>query len=325
MMQRREFIMGCVAATMRPIATYAQQPTTMPIIGFLGTASAAAWSKWVGAFEQGLREHGLIKGQNVAIEYRWAEGRVENYAIEVAELVRLKVSVIVTAGAGVPAAKQAGGAIPIVFAFAPDPLGSGWVKSLARPGGNMTGISHMATDLSSKRIELLREFVPRLHRFAIMYNAAYPPIALEIEELHSAIRVLGLEAVPIEIRSGEDIGPAFAMINGRVDALYVPADPLVNSNRIRISALALDALLPTMFAFREYVEDGGLISYGPNVSDLFRRAADYVDKIFRGAKPADLPVEQATKFEQVINLRTAKALGIEVPPMLLARADEVVE
>jgi putative tryptophan/tyrosine transport system substrate-binding protein len=324
-MRRREFIIGCVTATARPIATYAQQPITTPIVGFLGTASAAAWSKWTAAFEQALREHGWIKSQNLAIEYRWAEGRSENYANEVAELIRLKASVIVTAGGGVPAAKQATSAIPIVFAFAPDPLGSGWVKSLARPGGNITGISHMATDLGSKRIELLREFTPRLHRLAIMYNAGYPPIALEIEELHSAIRALGLEAIPIEIRSGEDIEPAFKLVKERAEALYVPADPLVNSNRILIAALARSALLPTMFAFREYVEAGGLISYGPNVSDLFRRAADYVDKILRGAKPADLPVEQATKFEQVINLRTAKALGIEVPPMLLATADEVIE
>jgi putative ABC transport system substrate-binding protein len=326
MINRRQFISllggGAVAW---PIVAGAQQPMTRPIIGLLGTSSEGAWNQWLVAFVQGLRAHGWIEGRNIAIEYRWAEGREAGYAEALAEFIRLKASVIVTAGGALPAAMQATSVIPIVFAIAPDPLGSGVVRSLARPGGNITGLSTQATDLGGKRIELLREIMPGLRRLAIMSHAGYPPIMLELREVHDAVRALGLEAVTVELRSGDDIEPAFEMLKGRAEALYVPADPLVNSNRVRIGTLALDARLPTIFSLREYVTAGGLISYGPSIADLFRRAADYVDKILRGAKPADLPVEQPTKFELVINLKTATVLGLTVPPSLLARADEVLE
>ena len=275
---------------------------------------------------QRLRELGWIEGRTVAIEYRWAEGRSERFAEIAAEFVRLKVDVIVTAGtAAVVAAKQATSVIPIVFAAAGDPVGTGLVASLARPGGNVTGLSNQSADLAGKRLELLREVVPGLRRLAIMANVGNPIGVLEMGEVQAAARTLGLEVVTLEIRRAEDIAPAFEALKGRADALYVVTDPLVNTNRIRINTLALGARLPTMHGIREYVEAGGLMSYGPNFPDLFRRAADYVDKILRGAKPADIPVEQPTKFDLVINLTTAKALGLDVPPTLLARADEVIE
>ena len=326
-MRRREFItlLGGAAAAW-PLAARAQQPGKLPTIGFLGAATPAAWGQWVAAFVQRLRELGWIEGRTVAIEYRWAEGRSERYAEIAAEFVRLKVDVIVTqATAAVLAAKQATSVIPIVFAVAADPVGSGLVASLARPGGNVTGLSIQATDLAGKRLELLREVVPGLRRLAIMANVGDPGAVLEMGEVQAAARTLGLEVATFEIRRAEDIAPAFEALKGRAEALYVCADPLVITNRIRINTLALGARLPTMYGFREYVEAGGLMSYGPNFPDLFRRAADYVDKILRGAKPADLPVEQPTKFDLVINLTTAKALGLTVPPTLLARADEVIE
>ncbi len=274
---------------------------------------------------QRLGELGWIEGRTVAIEYRWAEGRNERYAEIAAEFVRLKVNVIVTVGAAVLAAKQATSVIPIVFAAAVDPLGTGMVASLARPGGNVTGLSFQATDLASKRLELLREVVPGLRRLAVMANIGYPAAVLEMREVQAPARMLGLEVATLEIRRAEDIAAAIDALKGRADALYVVQDPLFLTHRIRINTLAAAALLPTVHGFREYVEAGGLMSYGANFQDLFRRAADYVDKILRGTKPADLPVEQPTKFELVINLKTAKALGLSVPPMLLARADEVIE
>ena len=292
----------------------------------MGAATPSAESQWVAAFVQRLRELGWIEGRTVAIEYRWAEGRSERFAEIAAEFVRLKVDVIVTSGtAAVVAAKQATSVIPIVFAAAGDPVGTGLVASLARPGGNVTGLSIQQTDLAGKRLELLREVVPGLRRLAIMANVGNPAAVLEMGEVQAAARTLGLEVATLEIRRAEDIAPAFEALKGRADALYVCADPLVNTNRIRINTLALGARLPTMHGIREYVEAGGLMSYGPNFPDLFRRAADYVDKILRGAKPADIPVEQPTKFDLVINLTTAKALGLDVPPTLLARADEVIE
>ena len=291
-----------------------------------GRRHAFSQSQWVAAFVQRLRELGWIEGRTVAIEYRWAEGRSERFAEIAAEFVRLKVDVIVTAGtAAVVAAKQATSVIPIVFAAAGDPVGTGLVASLARPGGNVTGLSIQATDLAGKRLELLREVVPGLRRLAIMANVGNPAAVLEMGEVQAAARTLGLEVVTLEIRRAEDIAPAFEALKGRADALYVVGDPLVNTNRVRINTLALAARLPTMYGSREYVEAGGLMSYGANFPDLFRRAADYVDKILRGAKPADIPVEQPTKFDLVINLTTAKALGLDVPPTLLARADEVIE
>jgi len=223
------------------------------------------------------------------------------------------------------AAKQATSVIPIVFTTAGDPVGIGLVASLARPGGNVTGLSNQLSDTSSKRLELLREVVPSLRRLAILANIGNPGSVLEMGEVQAAARTLALEVVTLEIRRAEDIGPAFEGAKGRADALYISADPLLNTNRIRINTFALGARLPTMHGVREYVEAGGLMSYGPNVVDLYRRAADYVDKILRGAKPGDVPVEQPTKIDLVVNLTTAKALGLMVPESFLLRADEVIE
>ena len=308
-----------------PLAARAQQPAKLPTIGFLGGTTPATWSLFVAAFVQRLRELGWIEGRTIAIEYRWAEGRGERFAEIAAEFVRLNVDVIVTVGGAVLAAKQATSLIPIVFAAAADPVGSGLVASLARPGGNVTGLSSQFTDLAGKRLELLREMVPSLRRLAIMANAGYPAAVLEMAEVQATTRTLGLDVVTLELRRAEDIAPAFEALKGRAEALYVCAESLVTTNRVRINTLALAARLPTMHSIREYVEAGGLMSYGPNFPDLWRRAGDLVDKILRGAKPADIPVEQPTKFDLVINLTTAKALGLEVPPTLLARADEVIE
>jgi len=223
------------------------------------------------------------------------------------------------------AAKQATSVIPIVFAAAGDPVGTGLVASLARPGGNVTGLSMQQTDVAAKRLELLREFVPGLRRLAILANVDGPAVVLDMREVQTTARPLGLEVVTSEIRRGEDIAPAFETLKGRADALYVCIDPLVHTHRIRINTLALAARLPTMHGSREAVEAAGLMSYGPNQPDLYRRAADYVDKILRGAKPGEIPVEQATKFDLVINLTTAKALGLTIPESFLLRADEVIE
>jgi putative ABC transport system substrate-binding protein len=256
---------------------------------------------------------------------RWAEGRGDRFVEIAADFVRTKVDIIVTAGGAGVAAKQATSTIPIVFALANDPVGSGLVASLARPGGNVTGMSAQATDLAGKRLELLREFIPGVRRLAILGNAGYSAAVLEMGEVQETARKLGLDAAISEIRRADDIPSVFATLKGQAQALYVVADPLTGSNRIRINALALDARLPTMHGIREYVETGGLLSYGPSIPDLFGHAAELVDKILRGAKPADLPVEQPTKFELVVNLKTARALGLDVPPTLLARADDVIE
>jgi putative ABC transport system substrate-binding protein len=326
MMKRRDFItlLGGAAAAW-PLAARAQQPTKLPTIGFLGTTTPSAWSQWVAAFVQRLRDFGWIEGRTIAVEYRWGEGRDERFVEIAAELVQLKVDVIVTSGTALLAAKQATSVIPIVFAVANDPVGSGFVASLSRPGGNITGLSLQSTDLAGKRLELLREVVPDLRRLAIMAHVGNPGAVLEMAEVQAAAHALGLEVATLEIRRAEDIAPAFEALNGRVDALYIETDALIFTHRIRINTLALAARLPTMHSVRAYVEAGGLMSYGPNYTDLFRRAGELVDKILRGAKPADIPVEQPTKFDLVINLTTAKALGLEIPPTLLARADEVIE
>jgi putative ABC transport system substrate-binding protein len=239
--------------------------------------------------------------------------------------VRLKVDVIVMTARAVPATKQVTSVVPIVFALAGDPVGTGLVQSLVRPGGNVTGLSIQQTDTAGKRLELLREVVPSLRRLAIMANVSFPDAVMEMREVQETARAFNLEVSTFEIRRAEDIAPAFEALKGRAEALYVASDPLLGSNRVRIGILALGARLPTMHDFRDYVEAGGLMSYGPNNANLFRRAGDYVDKILRGAKPADIPVEQPTKFDLVVNLITAQALGLTVPPTLLSRADEVIE
>jgi len=322
---RRQFITLMGAAAAWPFAARAQQPAKLPTIGYLGTAAASAWAPWTAAFVQRLHELGWIEGRTVAIQYRWAEGRTERFAEIAAEFVRLKVDVIVTGGNAAVAAKQASSVVPIVFALASDPVSDGLVATLARPGGNITGLSIQAPDLAGKRLALLREVVPGLRRLAIMVNVDLPAAVLEMGEIQAAAGTLGLDVATFEIRLAEDIAPAFEALKGRAEALYVVGDALVIIHRVRINILALTARLPTMLATREYVEAGGLMSYGPSFTDLFRRAGDYVDKILRGAKPGELPVEQPTKFDFVINLTTAKALGIDISPTVLARADEVIE
>ena len=259
------------------------------------------------------------------IQYRWAEGRTERSAELAAELARLKVDVIVTGGNAALAAKQASSVVPIVFAVVDDPVGMGLVASLARPGGNVTSLSIQSSNLAGKRIELLREVVPGLHRLAIMANVGFPSGVQEMREVRSAAVMLGLDSVAVEIRLAEDIAPALESLKDRADALYVAGDALVITHRVRINTLALMARLPTMHNNRQFVEAAGLMSYGPNLPDLFRRTAEYVDKILRGAKPADLPVEQPTKFDLAINLTTAKALGLKIPESFLLRANEVIE
>jgi putative ABC transport system substrate-binding protein len=323
--KRREFItlLGGAAAAW-PLAARAQQSAKLPTIGFLGAGTLSAWSLWVAAFVQRLRELGWIEGRTIAIEYRWAEGRSERFTEIGTEFVRLKVDVIVTVGTAVAALKQVTSAIPIVFAS--DPLGSGLVTSLARPGGNVTGLSMQSTELVTKRCEFLREILPDLRRMAVMGNAGYSAALLEMREVEATARTLGLEIDTAELRRAEDILPAFDAFKSRVQALYVCADALVNANNVRINTLALGARLPTMYPTRlPFVEGGGLMAYGANNADLFRRAGDYVDKILRGAKPADIPVEQPTKFDLVINLTTAKAIGLTIPESVLLRADEVIE
>jgi putative ABC transport system substrate-binding protein len=324
-LRRREVItlFGGAAAAW-PLAARAQQPGKLPTIGFLGT-DASVWRPWTAAFVERLRGLGWIEGRSIAIEYRWLEGRLDRVAEIAAEFVHLKVDCIVTNGDAVPTIKKATSVIPIVFAIANDPVGGGLVASLARPGGNVTGLSGQATDLAAKRLELLREVVPRLRRLAIMLNVGYPSAVLEMGEVQAAARALGIEVAPLEIRRAEDIAPAFDMLKPQADALYVVVDTLVSANRTRIITFALGARLPTIWNTRGFVQAGGLMSYGPNFLDLFRSTAGLVDKILRGMKPADLPVEQPTKFDMVFNLITAKAIGLDVPPTLLARADEVIE
>ena len=321
-MRRRAFcaLLGSVAIS--PLSALAQT-NKLPIIGFLSPNTRSAASPWTAAFVRRLRDLGWVEDRTVTIVYRWEDGRSERAAEFVAELIRLKVDAIVTHGVpNIVAAKQATSTIPIVFAIATDPISSGFIASLARPGGNVTGLTLQALDLGGKRLELLREAIPSLRRLAIIGD---PGAALEMAEVEAAARTFGLDVVTSKVWRAEDIAPAFEALKGRVDALYVCAVPLVNSNRVRINALALAAGLPTVHGFREAVEAGALMSYGPNFPDLFRRTADYVDKILHGAKAGDLPVEQPTKFDLVLNLKTAKALGLDILPALLARAEEVIE
>jgi len=325
-LRRRQFMTLLAGAAGWPVAASAQRPTKLPTIGYLGSSTASAQSQWVAAFVQRLHDLGWIDGRTVAIQYRWAEGRTEGFQDIAAEFARLKVDVIVTSGtAPVLAAKQVAMNVPIVFAVASDPVGNNLVTSLARPGGNVTGLSIQQTDLAAKKLEVLREAVPDVRRLGILANVASPASALEESEVEAAARKLGLDVLPVGIRRAEEIVPAFMTLKDRAEALYVCGDALITNNRIRIVTLALGARLATMYPSREHVDAGGLMSYGPNFPDLHRRAADYVDKILRGAKPADIPVEQPTKFDFVINLTTAKVLGVEIPSTLLARADEVIE
>ena len=322
-MKRREFVAGLAGAAAWPLGASAQSSPKLPTIGFLGTTTPSAWGEWVAAFVERLKELGWNEGHTVAIEYRWAEGRYERFADIANEFVRLKVDVIVTSGGAVSAAKQATSVIPIVFAVANDP--ASLVSNLGRPGGNVTGLSLQAPDLAEKRLELLREVLPQIRRLAILGNIGYPASVVEMSELDATATKLGLDVTKVEVRNAEQIASGIAALNRRVDALYVVTDSLVSTNRMVINTAALAARLPTMHSVREYLEGGGFISYGPSYTHLFRRAGDYVDKILRGSEPSLIPVEAPTKFEFIINLKTAKALGLTVSEALLARADEVIE
>jgi putative ABC transport system substrate-binding protein len=325
--RRRDFIrlLGGTAAVW-PLSTRAQQSAKPPIIGYLSPDSASTQTQWTAAFVRRLHELGWIDGSTVKIEYRWAEGHAERLSAFAAELVRLKVSVIVTSATPPTiAAKQATSVIPILFAASGDPVGAGLVASLARPGGNVTGMSIQSIDVVSKRVELLHDVVPNLRRLAVLTNESNPVIRREAEEVQAAAHALGVEVAPLDVRRADDIAPAFAALDSHADALYVTIDPLFFTNKLAISALALKARLPDVRSLREETVAGGLLSYGPSFPDLFRRAAELVDKILRGTKPADIPVEQPTKFELVINLTTAKALRLTIPESFLLRADEVID
>jgi putative tryptophan/tyrosine transport system substrate-binding protein len=325
-MKRREFIAALGGAVAWPVVARAQQPKRL-LVGYFGATTAAAEKLRTDTFVRRLGELGWIDGETVAIEYRWAESRTERFPAIAAELVRLRVDIIVaTSIAAVLACKQATTVIPIVFPLAGDPLATGLVASLARPGGNVTGLSNLGADLAGKRLEVLREVNPTLRRFAVLANAEYPGRISEIADIQTAARTLGLDVAVFEVRPAEDISPVFDMMRkDGAEALYVVGDTFMNSNRARISTLAIQARLPTIYVAREYVEAGGLMSYGANIPHLFARAAELVDKILRGTKPGDIPVEQPIKFELVINLKTAKALGLSIPHPLLATADEVIE
>jgi putative ABC transport system substrate-binding protein len=323
--KRREFITLLGGAAAMPLGARAQEKGKLPTIGFFGNTSASGGGPWTAAFVQRLGELGWINGRTATIVYRWAEGRSETYAEAAAEFVRLKVDVIVSSGVATPAMKQATSVIPIVFTLDADPVGRGLVASLARPGGNVTGLSSQSTELVGKRLELLREIVPGFRRLAVLTNVGFFGSAQEVGEIQAAARKLDDIVDLLEVRKPEDITPAFATLTGKAQALYVCGDNLTNVFQNRINILALGARLPTMLNNQTFLPTGGFISYGPNFPDLFRRAADYVDKILRGAKPGDLPVEQPTKFVMAVNVTVAKALGLKVPEDILARADEVIE
>jgi putative ABC transport system substrate-binding protein len=324
---RRAFIGALAGGLAAPLAAGAQQPAKVARIGFLGTGSPAVTAIQLEAFRQGLRDLGYAEGRNIVIEYRWAEGRVERFPDLAAELVGLKVDVIVATGTPVAhAAKNATRTIPIVFATAADPVGSELVAGIARPGGNVTGLSLLAPEIVARQLQLLKEAVPKASRVAVLSNPANSYTALLVKETEAAARSLGVRVQLLGVRAADAFDSAFSAITKeRPGALFVLFDPLFFAHQTRIAEFANKNRLPAMYPHREYAETGGLMAYGPDLRDNFRRAATYVDKILKGAKPADLPVEQPTKFELVINLKTAKALGLTIPQSLLLRADEVIQ
>jgi len=296
-----------------------------PVVGFLVAGTQASHGAWVVAFAQHLSELGWIEGRNLKIEYRWAAGDTQQMAEFAAEFAHQKVDVIVTSAYGAVAAKKATSTIPIVFAAYADPVASGLVGSFARPGGNVTGLTVQPSDLNSKRLELLREIIPSVRRLAVLVNIGNLGASQEVISIRTAAASLNFEVNILEVRTGEDIEKAMAALKGRTDALYVFSEPLTNANRYQIIKAATAAKVPTIFGFREFVDAGGLISYGPNFVHLFKRAAEFTDKILRGANPADMPVQQPVKFDLIINLRAAKTLGLKISETILTRADEVIE
>jgi putative ABC transport system substrate-binding protein len=324
-MKRREFIAAIGGAAAWPMAAGAQQASRVPTIGFLLRTTVASQAPYTAAFVQRLRELGWIEGRTIAIAYDWRESN-QRVAEVAAEYVRRKVDIIITAAApNALAAKQATSVIPIVFVAVGDPVGTDLVTSLARPGGNATGLSLQNPDLAGKRIELLREVVPTLRRLAILVDPNNPANVATRGEVEVAARKLGVEIVMLEVRRAQDIATTLEGIKGKAEGLFVLGGPLAVINRSQIFTWAVRAQLPVIYNSREYVEAGGLLSYGPHTLDQWRRAGDLVDKILRGAKPADIPVEQPTKFELVININTAKAIGLTIPESFLWRADEVIE
>jgi putative ABC transport system substrate-binding protein len=324
-MRRREFmlLMGSVAVD-ASAAAYGQQSAKPPIIGFLVAGTQASHGAWVAAFTQRLSELGWTDGRNIKIEYRWAAGDRQQTTKFATEFVQQKVDVIVTSAFGVLTAKEATSTIPIVSAAYGDAVASGIVKSLARPGGNVTGLSIQPTELSSKRLELLRDIIPSVRRLAALVNTHIID-AREVVAIRTASAKLNIDANVLDVQTAEDIEAAMATLVGQTDALYVYSEPLTNANKDKIIRAATAAKIPTIFGFREFVDAGGLISYGPNFIDLFARAAEFTDKILRGATPADLPVPQPVKFDLIINLKAAKALGLSISETALTRADEVIE
>ncbi len=310
-----------------PLAAEAQQPAKIPRIGLLSPFSPSATALWHEAFRRGLRDLGWVEGKNISIEYRYSEGRNDRVPDLAADLVRLKVDIIVAAtSTAALAAKHATRAIPIVMASAGDPVGSGLVESLARPGGNITGLTMIAPELTGKRLELLKEIVPKLSRVAVLWNPQGPASTLSWKEIQLPARELGVQLHSLEVRSSNDFDKAFKDASrARAGALAIMPDPVFVTNLKQIADFSAKSRLPSIFHLREFVDSGGLLAYGTDRSDLFRRAATYVDKILKGAKPADLPVEQPTKFELVINLKTAKAIGVTIPQSILIRADQVIQ
>ncbi len=319
-------LLGIVALLGCGAMAEAQQPGKVPRIGFLVDGSPSSHSTRIEAFRQGLFQLGYVEGKNIAIEYRYAEGRFDRVPVLAGELVRLKVDVILTSGPSATAAKQATGTIPIVFVAVPDPVGGGLVDSLARPGGNITGLTNINVELAGKRLELLKETFPRVSRVAVIRDPNSSTAALSWRELEVAAKVLGVQLQSLEVRAPDDFAGAFRSATRKsANALIVLSSPLIVDQRKRIADLALKNRLPSMFASSEYTDAGGLMSYGPNIPEQYHRAATYVDKILKGTKPADLPVEQPMKFELVINLKAAKQIGLTIPQSVLFRADKVIK
>ena len=327
-MRRREFItvLGGMVAVW-PLIAHGQQAGKIPRIGFMGNSTAAMEANLIGPFRDGLRDLGYEEGHNLIIEFRWAEGKYDRFPALIAELLAAKVDVIVTAGTPATLAiKKATSTVPLVFIAVGDPVGTGVVASLARPGGNLTGLSSIAPDLEGKRLGLLREVVPKLSHVAFFLNPANAFHTVSIQQARIAAQSLGIKLQAFEVDKSEQLDGAFAsIVKEKPDALLILADRVFLHNRKRMMEFAIQQRLPSVNAYRELVEAGGLISYGPSYEDMHRRAAGYVDKILKGAKPADLPIEQPTKFTLLINLNTAKALGLVIPSTLLAHADEIIE
>jgi putative ABC transport system substrate-binding protein len=325
-MNRREFITLGAGAAMCPLAARAQQPAKLPRVGFLGLAPASTWTDRIAAFRLGLRQLGYVDGRNIVVEWRWAANE-EALPEVAAEFVRMKVDVIFApSSTQVDAARQVTQTVPIVFSYHADPIGVGHVASLPRPGGNVTGLTMLLTDLAAKELEILNEALPRARRIGVLWNPTTPSHGPAVKAVRDAGERLGLELVFQPAPTAAAFDDAFTIfVQQSADGFLVISSPLGTAYRTELAALELRHRLPGMFGHRDHVEAGGLMSYGADIDDLVRRATVYIDKILRGAKPADLPVEQASKYQLVINLKTAKALGLDVPPTLLARADEVIE